>query len=167
MPGRQWNNTPCWSAWRASNYHVSELSSFRRGENLKEISRVIVKNSSKIRVHKWQKMTITRKIKIGKIWNSIFLSIQHIPHLSCKFEHFWKKKFSKLCSQKKKTRVEHRSNYDHSELTRVCLQLFSETKYSWDIGKYCWSCCCHNIFDNVSVRMREKEWKRNAKVVHF
>ena len=37
------------------------------------------------------KMTKTRKIKIGKIWNLIFLSIQHIPHLSCKFEHFWKK----------------------------------------------------------------------------
>ena len=37
------------------------------------------------------KMTITRKIKIGNIWNLIFLSIQLIPHLSCKFEHVWKK----------------------------------------------------------------------------
>ena len=34
------------------------------------------------------KMTITRKIKIVKL---IFHSFQHIPHLSCKFEHFWKK----------------------------------------------------------------------------
>ena len=33
------------------------------------------------------KMTITGKIKIGKIWNMIFLSI--MPHLSCKFDHFW------------------------------------------------------------------------------
>ena len=37
-------------------------------------------------------MTITRKIKIGKIWNLVFLSIQPIPDLSCKFEHLWKKK---------------------------------------------------------------------------
>ena len=32
------------------------------------------------------------KNKIGKIWNMIFLSIQHILHLSCKFDQFWKKK---------------------------------------------------------------------------
>ena len=51
------------------------------------IFRVIVKNSSKIGIQKWSKMNITRKIKIGKILNLIFLSIQHIPHLSCKFEH--------------------------------------------------------------------------------
>ena len=37
------------------------------------------------------KMTRTRKIKIGNIWNLIFHSIQPIPDLSCKFEHFWKK----------------------------------------------------------------------------
>jgi len=36
-----------------------------------------------------QKMTITQKIKIGKIWNLIFLSVQPIPDLSCEFEHFW------------------------------------------------------------------------------
>ena len=35
------------------------------------------------------------KNKIAKIWNMIFLSIQHIPHLSCNFEHFWKKKLFK------------------------------------------------------------------------
>ena len=34
------------------------------------------------------KMTITRKTKIGKL---IFLSIQHIPHLSCIFDNFLKK----------------------------------------------------------------------------
>ena len=34
---------------------------------------------------------MTRKIKIGKIWNSAFLFIQPIPDLSCKFDHFWKK----------------------------------------------------------------------------
>ena len=31
-------------------------------------------------------MTKTREKKIGKL---IFLSIQHILHLSCKFDHFW------------------------------------------------------------------------------
>ena len=36
-----------------------------------------------------QNMTITRKIKIG---NLISLLNHPIPHLSCKFEHFWKKK---------------------------------------------------------------------------
>ena len=30
--------------------------------------------------------TITQKLKIGK---SIFHLLQHIPHLSCKFDHFW------------------------------------------------------------------------------
>ena len=30
------------------------------------------------------------KIIIGKILNLIFLSIQPIPHLSCKLYHFWK-----------------------------------------------------------------------------
>ena len=39
------------------------------------------------------KMTTTPKIKIGKIWNLIFLSI---PRLSCKFEHF-KKNWNKKC----------------------------------------------------------------------
>ena len=34
------------------------------------------------------KIAITRKIKIG---NLIFLSIQPIPDLSCKFDYFWKK----------------------------------------------------------------------------
>ena len=33
------------------------------------------------------KMTITQKIKIGKILNLIFLFIQLIPDLSCKFDH--------------------------------------------------------------------------------
>ena len=39
---------------------------------------------------KWRIMTITRKIKIGKIWNLIFLFIQPIAVLSCKFDHFWR-----------------------------------------------------------------------------
>ena len=34
---------------------------------------------------------ITQKIKIGKICNFIFIFIQPIPDISCKFEHFWKK----------------------------------------------------------------------------
>ena len=38
----------------------------------------------------FQKITIIRKIKIRKIWNLIFLSIQPIPDLSCKFDHFWR-----------------------------------------------------------------------------
>ena len=42
-------------------------------------------------LQKWPKMTITQKIKIGKIWNLIFLSIQPIPDLSCTLDHFWKK----------------------------------------------------------------------------
>ena len=39
------------------------------------------------------KMTITRKIKIGKVGKNIgfFFPIQHILHLSCKFDFFWKK----------------------------------------------------------------------------
>ena len=32
---------------------------------------------------------ITRKIKIGKIGNLVFLSIQPIPDLSCKIQNFW------------------------------------------------------------------------------
>ena len=43
-------------------------------------------NSSKIDKNE-HKLIITKKIKI---WNMIFLSIQHIIlHLSCKFYHFW------------------------------------------------------------------------------
>ena len=33
-------------------------------------------------------MTISRKMKIGKIWN-LFSFIQPIVVLSCKFDHFW------------------------------------------------------------------------------
>ena len=33
--------------------------------------------------------TITQKMKIGKIWNLIFLPIRPIPDLSCKFENLW------------------------------------------------------------------------------
>ena len=36
-------------------------------------------------------MAITQKIKIDKIGQLIFHSFKHIPHLSCKFEHFVKK----------------------------------------------------------------------------
>ena len=36
------------------------------------------------------KITITRKIKIGKIWNLVFLSIQPIADLSSEFENFQK-----------------------------------------------------------------------------
>ena len=32
---------------------------------------------------------ITRKIKTQKIGKLIFHTFQHIPHLSCKYEHFW------------------------------------------------------------------------------
>ena len=39
---------------------------------------------------KWRKVTIIRKIKIGKIWNLVFLFIQPITVLSCKFDHFWR-----------------------------------------------------------------------------
>ena len=38
------------------------------------------------------KMTITQKIKIEKIWNMVLHLFKQIPHLSCKFEQFWKKK---------------------------------------------------------------------------
>ena len=38
------------------------------------------------------KITITWKIKIEKILKLTFHSFQHIPHLSCKFEHFSKNK---------------------------------------------------------------------------
>ena len=36
-------------------------------------------------------MTITQKIKIGKIWNLILFSIQPILNLTCKFDTFEKK----------------------------------------------------------------------------
>ena len=49
-------------------------------------------NSSKIWVIFSTKMTKTQKIKLEKIWNKIFHSIQHILHLSYKFEHFREKK---------------------------------------------------------------------------
>ena len=39
------------------------------------------------------KMTITRKIKIWKIWNLIILLFQPIADLSCKFYHFWENFF--------------------------------------------------------------------------
>ena len=52
------------------------------------------------------KMTITGKMKIGKIWKLNYLSFQHIPHLSWKFDHFWKKKISmKISRQLKKNWV--------------------------------------------------------------
>jgi len=47
-------------------------------------------NSSKIGIILSKKMTRTRKIKIAKIGNLVFLSIQQIPDLSCKFESFEK-----------------------------------------------------------------------------
>ena len=48
--------------------------------------RVMGENSSKIGNILSTKMTITRKIRITKIGNVVFLSIQPIPDLSCKFE---------------------------------------------------------------------------------
>ena len=48
--------------------------------------RVIGENSSKICNILSTKMTITQKIRIAKIGNVVFLSIQPIPDLSCKFE---------------------------------------------------------------------------------
>ena len=56
------------------------------------IFRVIVKIHRKLTVFRL-KMTITPKIKIGKILDSIFLLIQLIPHLTCKFDNFWKKNY--------------------------------------------------------------------------
>ena len=55
-----------------------------------ELLRKFIKNWQFLE-QKWWKMTITRKIKIGKIWNLVFLSIQPIADFSCKFDHFWKK----------------------------------------------------------------------------
>ena len=48
-------------------------------------------NSSKIWIILSKKMTKTREIKIGKTRNLVFISIQPIPDLSCKFDQFWKK----------------------------------------------------------------------------
>ena len=41
------------------------------------------------------------KIKFGKIWNLVFLSIQPIPDLSYKFDHFWGKIYIFLFRLKK------------------------------------------------------------------
>ena len=60
------------------------------------IFRVTGENSSQIGVILSTKMTITRKMKIAKIGNLIFLSIQSIPDLSFKFEKNWK-----FCTKKK------------------------------------------------------------------
>ena len=56
-----------------------------------------VENSSKIDYILSTKMTITRKnLKI------YFHSFQHIPHISCKFNHFWKKDSMKIFTQLEK-----------------------------------------------------------------
>ena len=49
-------------------------------------------NSSKIGSLHYNE-SINRKIKIGKIGNLIFLSMQHIPHLFCIFYHLKKNGF--------------------------------------------------------------------------
>ena len=36
------------------------------------------------------KSSVSKQIKIGKIWILIFYSIQHCAHLSCKYGHFWR-----------------------------------------------------------------------------
>ena len=61
----------CWTEWKI-NFPIY-------------IFRVIVKVHRKLAVFN-TKMTRTHKIKIGKIWSMIFLSVQHIPHLSLKRE---------------------------------------------------------------------------------
>jgi len=63
---------------------------------------LIFKVSWKFFEYQQSKMTITHKIEIGKILSLLFLLIQHLPHLSCKFDHFWKKKlfwrdYCKIC----------------------------------------------------------------------
>jgi len=65
----------CWNEWKI---HFPFFS-------FSELSWKFIENWG----HLSTKMTITRKIKI---WNLIFLSIQPIPLLSCKFKHFWKEK---------------------------------------------------------------------------
>ena len=45
----------------------------------------VLKNHGKID----QKMCISQKLKIGKIGKLKLHLFQHIPYLSCKFEHFW------------------------------------------------------------------------------
>ena len=35
------------------------------------------------------KMTVSQKLKIINIWKLIFHSVQHIPQLPCKFDHFF------------------------------------------------------------------------------
>ena len=52
-------------------------------------------NASKIGVILITKMTITRKIKIAEIGILVFISIQPISDLSCKFEKFREKKCKK------------------------------------------------------------------------
>ena len=68
----------CWNEWKS----IFQFLFF-------EVSWKLIEN--------WQFLEqkgLARKIKIGNIWNLIFLSIQHIPQLSCKFEQFWKKKYN-------------------------------------------------------------------------
>ena len=88
------------------------------------IFRVTVKTSSKIRVttsQNDQKVTITRKIKIGKFWNLIFLSILPISDLLYKFELFWKKKLEKKNVVQKFSNIFERTFFfgPHQKATRI------------------------------------------------
>ena len=64
-------------------------------------------------------MTITRKIKIGKIWRLVFLSIEPISNLPCKFQKFPpKKKIAILKNCKEKKIATFFCDYVVSELAR-------------------------------------------------
>ena len=64
-------------------------------------------------------MTITRKIKIGKILKLFFLSIQSIADLSYKFEKLKKKlKFFEKCSRKKNPKEKNQLRFSVATLFR-------------------------------------------------
>ena len=66
------------------------------------------------------KMTMTRKITTGKIWNLIFLLIPPILHLSCEFEQLWRKKLE-LFFQKK---LKGGRGTLHQKTSRCCIYYF-------------------------------------------
>ena len=82
---------------------------------------------------------ITRKIKIGKIWNLVFLSIQPIPDLPCRFDHFWifiskvvkfTWKMQNLLNRKKKSDF---SDFYFSSYGHFC---FKKRQFSINFSRY-------------------------------
>ena len=103
-------------------------------------------NSSKIGVVLSTKMTITWKIKIGKL---IFHLFKHIPHLSCKFEHL-KKMYATLSATLRAAL--------HATLTRVQTGVWSPQRQDICCVKPICYCPFYFILWNFSLFFYMNEW---------